>query len=125
MGAAATGQLFAASMVSGTLTLATANTPYNLLTLIQAQLDPNCPGAGYEVNIQADSTGPVYVGRPNPVVGALSTSNYGYVLDKAQSGFVGGSARTYRSSFPGSHSPIGDLWVMGTAANTTIHVEVM
>ena len=123
MGAYATGTpLYPHTYVAGTITLAAGNTPYNLLALIQAQLDANCPGASYEVTIQADSSNPVYVGTSN-LIGALSTSNYGYVLDKAQSGFVAGASRTYRSGFPGSHSAVGDLWVLMGGANT-FHVEV-
>jgi len=122
MGAVGTGfPLYPAGYVSGTITLPDGN-PHNLLALVQAQLDPNCPGAGQEVTLQADSTGPLYVGAPN-TIGALATTNYGYVLDKAQAGFVAGASRTYRTTFPGNHSPVGDLWVLGTT-NMTFHVEV-
>jgi hypothetical protein len=113
-----------AGYVAGTITISAgqANTPQQLLTLIQAQLDPNCPGAGQEVTLQTDSSGAVYVGEQN-LVGALSTTNYGYCLDKAQTGFVGGASRTYRTSFPGSHSPVGDLSVLMITSGT-FHVEV-
>lgn len=122
MGAIATGSpLFPAGYVAGTITFA-GSAPLQLLALIQAQLDANCPGAGREVTIQADSSGPVYVGEANKV-GALSTSNYGYVLDKAQTGFVAGASRTYRSTFPGQDSPVGDLMVL-MADGQTFHVEV-
>jgi hypothetical protein len=125
MGAFAAGSpLFPAGYVAGTITISAgqANVPQNLLTLIQAQLDANCPGAGQEVTIQTDTSGAVYVGEPN-LIGALSTSNYGYVLDKAQSGFVGGASRTYRTAFPGSHSPVGSLNVLMTSSGT-FHVVV-
>ena len=122
MGAAATGSpLFPAGYVAGTITFSGAS-PVQLLGLIQAQLDPNSPGAGQEVTLQTDASGPLYVGEANKI-GALSTSNYGYVLDKAQAGFVAGASRTYRTSFPGSHSPVGDLMVL-MADGQTFHVEV-
>jgi hypothetical protein len=115
MGAYGTGSpLFPSALVSGTLTIADSN-PHLLLALIQAQLDPNCKGSGYEVTLSADSS-TVYVGRPSPIAGALSTSNYGYALQPGQS-------RTYRSSFPGEHSPVGDLQVL-ISGGGTLHAEV-
>ena len=125
MGASATGiPLFAAGYVAGTITISAqqAGVPQQLLALVQAQLDPNCPGAGQEVTLQTDSSGALYVGEQNKA-GALSTTNYGYVLDAAQTGLVAGASRTYRTSFPGAHSPVGDLSVLMTAAGT-FHVEV-
>jgi hypothetical protein len=123
MGASATGlPLFPAGYVAGTITLGDS-APHQLLALIQAQLDANCPGAGQEVTIQADGSGPVYVGRQTTLGGVLSTSNYGYVLDKANTGFVAGASRTYRSSFPGNNSPVGDLMVLMSGGGT-FHVEV-
>ena len=122
MGAAGTGQpLLPAGMVGGTITLSDSN-PHVLLDLCVAQLDKNCPGAGQEVTLQADSSGPLYVGLPN-LIGALSTTNYSYVLDKAQSGCVAGASRTYRTSFPGNHSPVGNLNVLMSGGGT-FHVEV-
>jgi len=119
MGAAATGfPLLPSGYVAGTITISSgqAGTPQQLLTLIQTQLDANCPGAGQEVTLQADgNSGALYVGRAN-LVGALSTSNYGYVLQP-------GNSRTYRSSFPGNSSPVGDLQVFMVAAGV-FHVEV-
>lgn len=121
MGAAATGSpLYPAGYVAGTITFA-GSAPLQLLALIQAQLDANCPGAGREVTIQADASGPVYVGEANKI-GALSTTNYGYVLDAA-SGSLAGASRTYRTTFPGTHSPVGDLMVL-MADGQTFHVEV-
>lgn len=125
MGAYATGSpLLPSGYVAGTITISSgqAGTPQSLLGLIQTQLDANCPGAGYEVTLQTDSSGALYVGRSN-LIGALSTSNYGYVLDKAQTGFTAGASRTYRSGFPGSHSSVGDLQVLMSATGT-FHVEV-
>jgi hypothetical protein len=125
MGAAGTGSpLFPAGYVAGTIAIGAgqAGAPQQLLALVQAQLDPNCPGAGQEVTLQTDSSGALYVGEPN-AVGPLSTTNYGYCLDAAQSGFVAGASRTYRTAFPGSHSPVGSLSVLMTGAGT-FHVEV-
>jgi hypothetical protein len=120
MGAAATGHpLFPAGYVAGTITIsaAQAGAPQQLLALIQAQLDPNCPGAGQEVTIQSDSSGALYIGRQSKLGGALSATNFGYVLGP------GVGSRTYRTSFPGSHSPVGDLQVFMVATGT-FHVEV-
>jgi hypothetical protein len=120
MGAYATGPpLFPAGYVAGTITIGAgqAGTPQQLLALIQAQLDPNCPGAGQEVTLQSDSTGALYIGRASSLAGALSATNFGYVLP------AGISSRTYRTSFPGSHSPVGDLQVF-MASTGTFHVEV-
>lgn len=118
MGAFATGSpLIPSGYVGGTITISAgiANTPQQLLALIQLQLDVNCKGAGYEITIQA-TTGNLYVGRESPSGGPLSTTNYAYVL-------VPGASRTYRSSFPGEHSPVGDLQVLMTAAGS-FQVEV-
>ena len=118
MGAFATGTpLLPSGYVAGTITISAgqANVPQQLLALIQAQLDLNCPGAGQEVTIQATSAS-LYVGRESPLAGPLSSSNYGYVL-------VAGASRTYRTTFPGAHSPVGDLQVLMTATGT-FQVEV-
>lgn len=126
MGAAGTGSpLFPAGYVAGTITISAgqANVPQQLLALIQAQLDPNCPGAGQEVTLQTDTSGALFVGEQNSA-GPLSTTNYGYVLDKSQvAGYLAGASRTYRTTFPGTHSPVGDLMVLMAAAGT-FHVEV-
>jgi len=120
MGAAATGTpLIPSGYVAGTITISAgqAGSPQNLFDLIRAQLDPNCVGVGREINIQNDfASGTLYIGGPNPILGALSTSNYGYAL-------VPGAARTYRSSFPGNAASVGDLQVL-LAATGTFHVEV-
>jgi hypothetical protein len=126
MGSAATGfPLFPSGYTAGTITIAAgqAGVPQQLLALIQLQLDVNCQGAGREVTLQADSSGALYVGCQTTIGGALSTTNYGYVLDKAQAGFIAGASRTYRSTFPGNNATIGDLMVLMTGAGT-FHVEV-
>lgn len=115
MGAAATGfPLMPSGYVAGTITLSDS-LPHQLLTLIQSQLDPNAAGAGYEVDLQTDASGALYVGRAN-TAGALSSTNYGYQLP------AGGTSRTYRSGFPGAHSPVGDLQVLMVGGGT-FHVE--
>ncbi len=117
MGASATGfPLMPSGYVAGTITLSDS-LPHQLLALIQAQLDPNAPGAGYEVSVQSDASGTLYVGRQSPVAGALSSTNYGYFLPP------GGSSRTYRSGVTGAHSPVGDLQVLMVGGGT-FHVEI-
>jgi hypothetical protein len=119
MGASGTGYpLLPVGYVGGTVTISAgqAGAPLNLLALIQAQLDANCPGSGQEINIQTDASGPLYIGRNN-LFGPLSATNYGYQLP------AGGFSRTYRSGFPGASSPVGDLWVFMAGAGT-FHVEV-
>ena len=134
MGAAATGfPLTPSSYVAGTLVCAAANTPYNLLTLIQQQLDINCPSQAQNLTLQTDASGVLYVGRGNPgsappanglsigTGGVLSTGNYGYAL--AASGGANGT-KTYESTFPGTNACPGNLMVLMTVANGTFHVEV-
>ena len=116
MGAAATGfPLMPSGYVAGTITLSDS-LPHSLLALVQAQLDPNAAGAGYEVDLQTDASGDLYVGRQSPLGGALSSTNYGYQLP------AGGASRTYRSGFPGAHSPVGDLQVLMVGGGT-FHIE--
>lgn len=120
MGAAATGvPLFPAGLVAGTITITGGQigVPQQLLALIQAQLDANCPGAGQEVVIQNDIAGVnLYIGRSSTIKGDMSTSNYGMLL-------TAGQTYTFRTSFPGSHSPVGDLQVFASAS-ATFHVVI-
>lgn len=117
MGAAGSGfPLFPLGYVAGTITLSDSN-PHQLLALIQAQLDVNAPGSGYEVNLQTDASGILYVGRQSTLGGVLSSTNYGYALPS------GGSSRTYRSGVTGAHSPVGDLMVLMVGGGT-FHVEI-
>ena len=120
MGASATGfPLLPAGYTAGTITIAAgqANVPQNLMTLIQQQLDINVQGSGYEIQLQTDNSGNVFIGNATTIGGPLSSTNYGYQL------FQGGASRTYRSGFPGSHSSVQDLQVLMTAAGT-FHVEI-
>ena len=95
-----------------------AGTPVNLLGLIQAQLDPNCPGTAVELQIVADraNTVPVYVGAYSRLAGPLSASNWGSEL-------LAGDGRVYASTYPGSSVPLGQLQVFA-AAQAWLHVEV-
>lgn len=125
MGAAATGfPIVPSGLVAGTITISAqqAGTPQQLLALIQAQLDPNCPGAGQEVTLLADSSGPLYIGRAN-LVGPLSASNYGYLLAAGTSPVIPGGGISFQTSFPGNSAPVGDLQVLMTGAGT-FHVII-
>lgn len=124
MGAAATGApLLPDGYVAGTLSLV-QNVPTNLLAACIAQLSANTPGGAQRLSIQTDSTGPVYIGIQTTLGGVLATTNYGVCLDKAQSGYVAGAAKTYETTFPGSNIQIGDIWVLMTVSAGTIHVEI-
>jgi hypothetical protein len=119
MGAFNTGfPLVPTGVVAGTLTFssAQANNPVNLLSMIQAQLDANFTGQARDVFIQTDSSGALYIGKPN-LVGALSTSNYGVQLAS------GGQSITIYSSFPGANAPVGEISVLMTG-QFTFHVFI-
>jgi hypothetical protein len=118
MGAYATGTpLLPTGYVAGTITISSGQSaaPQQLLSLIQTQLDPNCPGAAYELTLYNGGAEVLYIGRQN-LAGPLSSSNYGYQLQTGQS-------RTYRSSVTGAHSSVGDLEVF-VASASTFNVEV-
>lgn len=95
-----------------------ANTVSNLLSLIQATIAVNCPGTSSELQLIADSsnTAPVFVGAAN-AAGPLSATNYAYQLTAT------GPPRVYRSAYPGTNTPIGELQVFSTAVSV-LHVEV-
>ena len=106
--------LNAPGYVAGTLTLS-AGAVTNLLDLIKAQLEPNCPGAAIMVNLTSD-TDLVYVGASSRIAGALSATNYGYLLAS------GGSV--YKcSAGAGNSAPIANIQLL-CAAGATLHVEV-
>lgn len=92
-----------------------AGSPTNLLTLIQQQLQPNCPGSSHELVLSADEA--VFVGSASMIGGALSDTNYAFQLA------AGGAPRIYRSAFPGNSTPLADLQVFA-AAEAVMHVEV-
>jgi hypothetical protein len=104
--------------VAGTLTVP-ANTVMNVLALIQAQLAPNCPGTAVEFQINADATntGNVYVGAASQFGGAVSASNWAYQLTP------GGEARGYRSTYPGTNTPLGEIEVFSPAP-AILHIEL-
>lgn len=105
--------------IAGNISLA-ANTVSNLLTLIQQQLEPNCPGTAVEFQIAADAgnTQVVNVGARSRIGGPVSAINWAYQL------VAGGTARGYRSVYPGANTPIGQLQLFSTAA-AVIHCEIV
>ena len=101
--------------VAGSVTLP-ANAVKGLLELIQSQLDPNCPGGPRELQLAVGSGGNVYVGAYSRIAGPLSSTNWAYSLGA-------GEARVYRSTYPGSNVPLGNLEVLADSA-AVLHVEV-
>ena len=92
------------------LTLAVANTAYNLKTLIDA-IEPMLQGTADEVVIQADSgAGTVLVGDSQ-----ISGTRYGYVL-------APGDSRTYR--LPG-RIRTNEMWLRSATAGKKVNVEVL
>lgn len=107
-----------APYVAGTITVP-SGTVSNVLALVQAQLAPNCPGTAVEFQIAADAANAqnVYVGAASQLGGPLSATNWAYILTP------GGTARGYRSSYPGTSTPLGEIQVLSTAS-AILHVEV-
>lgn len=103
-----------APYVGGSI-LVPAGEPTSLLTLIQQQLQPNCPGSSHELVLSADDA--VFFGSASAIGGPLSDANYAFQLAP------GGEPRIYRSSFPGNSTPLADLQVFA-AAEAVVHVEV-
>ena len=105
---------------SGTVTLASANTNYDLRTLINAAIGTTVaevPDSYRELNLQAypgiDGVG----GNSNDILvgdSQLSTSNIGYILQSAQS-------RLYRSNT--SNGILGDIYVRSAGASQKILVD--
>lgn len=108
-----------AGYVAGTINLP-AGTVSSLLTLIQAQLATNCPGTAVEFQIAADvgNSGSVYAGASSSIRGPLSATNWAYELTP------GGAARGYRSAYPGTNTPLGNLQLFSVSA-AVLHVEVL
>jgi hypothetical protein len=124
MGAFATGApLLPPSYIAGTITISAsqASTPQELLTLIQAQLDANCPGVCRALSLQIDTTvlygGCQSQGGTGGTSTALSTSNYGWELTSTF------PIKTWGSDFPGSQVPVGNMQIFMAAG--TFHVEVL
>ena len=101
--------------VAGTITLP-AGQVSDLLALIHTQLDPDCSGAGTEVQI-IGGTGTIFVGAYSKIGGPLSSNNWGYQLTP-------GDKRVYRSSYPGNNCLVGDIQVMA-ATLSQLHVEIL
>jgi|SRR5215471_1446470 len=91
----------------------------NLLELIQNKLQKNCPGAATELRLEADQAnfGSIFVGAASQIGGPLTEQNCAYQLTPT------GGPRIYRSTYPGSSVPIGDLQVRCTAG-CALRVEV-
>lgn len=111
-----------------------AGAPVALLDLIHAQINRDVPGTSTQLKIQSDpcNVAPVYFGcyMGNPLQasasepanasrpGPLSAQNYGFFLTPM------GEPIDFRSSFPGTQSPIGVLQVFSEAP-AKIHVTVV
>lgn len=106
------------SYVAGVVEL-NAGKVTNLLDAIQDQLQPNCPGTAVEMQIWADSgnMGSVIVGAASHLKGPLSQDNWAYKLTASS------PPRVYRSTYPGSSVPIGDLQLLSPSGGK-IHIEV-
>lgn len=98
--------------VAGAVTVP-AGQPTSLLALCQ-ELQPNCPSTSAELMLTSE--GSIFVGSASALGGVLNSSNYGYEL-------VPGTPRIYRSSYPGSQTPLAFLQVFA-AAETVLHIEV-
>jgi hypothetical protein len=111
-----------------------AGAPMSLLDLIHQQINRDVPGTSTQLTISADPCNqtPVYLGAfmGNPLQqdesepsnagrpGPLSATNYGQMLSPM------GEPIEYRSSYPGTQSPIGVLQVFSEAA-AKIHIVVV
>jgi len=112
------------SYVGVTVTLAAANTSYNLKSLVAAALQAEgagnlmeAPGACRSVLIQND---PANTGSNGAMVfvgdALVSSTRRGFVL-------VPSASREYSSSHP--NVLLGQLWVRGTDAGLKLNVEIM
>jgi hypothetical protein len=91
----------------------------NLLSLIQEQLFNNCPGTAVELKIWAalGNVGAITVGAATQLNGPLTQDNYAFKL------LPTGPEKIYRSTYPGSSVPIGDIQLLA-ASEQKLHVEV-
>lgn len=101
------------SYVAGIITLANAATAYNILTLIRAQIDVNCPGAARAFNLYAAhaNTAQVFIGS-----GKVSNANYAYVLNADD-------MRGYESDY--QNVILGAVSAFSTSPGMQLGVEVM
>jgi len=106
-------QHVSSAYVAGTITLANANQVYNILALVRAQLDANCPGAARSFNLYAThaNTAQVLVGSS-----AMTATSYAYSLNPDD-------MHEYESTY--QNIPFGYLSAMSTAAGQQLGVEVM
>jgi hypothetical protein len=98
----------------------TPGVPHNLLDLIHATLGLDCPGTSTEFRIWAHPTNlaPVWLGCYMPKPGALSVHQYAYTLTPMQEPIV------YRSSYPGTQTPIGRMQLF-SETECRVHIEVV
>jgi hypothetical protein len=91
----------------------------NLLNLIQEQLFHNCPGTATEVKMWASpsNVGSITVGAATQLNGPLTMDNYAFKLSPT------GPEKTYRSTYPGSSVPLGDIQVLAQNEQK-MHIEV-
>lgn len=99
--------------VAGVITLTNAGQAYNLLALIRAQVDINCPGAARSFNLYAAhaNSALVYIGS-----GKVSNTNYAYVLNADD-------MRGYESDY--QNVIFGSLSAFSTSPGMQLGVEVM
>jgi hypothetical protein len=92
---------------------------WKLLDLNQNKLQKNCPGSATELRLEAHPSnfGSIYVGSFSAIGGALTPENCAYRLTPVT------GPRIYRSTYPGSSVPIGDLQVR-CSSGCDLRVEV-
>lgn len=95
-----------------------AGTPVSLLSLIQKDIDENCPGTSVELRLEAHPScmAPIWFGAASPIGGKLSVMTAAYSLSPCE-------VRIYRSTFPGGSTPIGVLQVFSEVA-AKLKVEI-
>jgi hypothetical protein len=103
------------SATSGAGATSQLNTPIPVLQLIQqiGSQYASCSGAAMEVIVSVDSV-PLYFGDAS-----VTNTNYGICLGLGVPAVA--QAYTFRTSFPGAASPLGDIYIYATQT-TTFHV---
>lgn len=101
--------------------LASANTNYNLLALVNAILatTAECPGMAREVNIQANPGIDGAAGNTKSVLigdAELSATRFGYLLNA-------GDARLYRGTL--NNVDVGSIYVRSSGTNQKLAVEIV
>ena len=97
-----------------------ANQAVSLLSLIQNQVTRDCPGTSTQFTLSASPTNmaPVWLGAFMQIAGALTIKSFGSFLTPM------GEPRIYRSSYPGTQTPIGLIQVFSEAP-AKLHIEVV